>query len=131
MRLFAHIKANGIAMTAPVEQTLESDGSGRTSMAFLYARPGMGEAGEAKNGVRVVDLPAQTVLSIGFRGADSSDVAAEAVSQLRERAAELGGYEQAGPPRLLGYNSPFVPRSQRYFEVQIPLRPLSVTEAVR
>ncbi len=31
-------------------------------------------------------------------------------------------YTAAGPLRVTGYNSPFVPRDKNFFEVQIPLK---------
>jgi hypothetical protein len=31
-------------------------------------------------------------------------------------------YEQSGPVRVMGYNSPFVPRDRQFFEMQIPIR---------
>ena len=34
-------------------------------------------------------------------------------------------YEQVGAVRVMGYNSPFVPRDRQFFEVQIPIRELS------
>jgi hypothetical protein len=33
-------------------------------------------------------------------------------------------YEIAGPLRVMGYNSPFVPQEKNFFEVQIPLKPV-------
>jgi hypothetical protein len=33
-------------------------------------------------------------------------------------------YEASGDLRVLGYNSPMIPRNKRYFEVQIPVREL-------
>ena len=32
-------------------------------------------------------------------------------------------YERTGPVRVMGYNSPFVPRTRQFFEVQIPIKP--------
>jgi hypothetical protein len=33
-----------------------------------------------------------------------------------------GEYVSAGPMRIMGYNSPFVPRDRNFFEVQIPVK---------
>ena len=40
-----------------------------------------------------------------------------------------GKYEQSGPVRVMGYNSPFVARDRQFFEVQIPVREVSVLAA--
>jgi hypothetical protein len=29
---------------------------------------------------------------------------------------------ESGAPRLMGYNSPFVPKNKQFFELQIPIR---------
>lgn len=134
--LFNHITRNKIEMTAPVEMTYdrpdgEAGGGGGAggkpaalrprAMAFLYGRPDLGEAGEGGK-VEVVDVPAATAVSAGVRGAYTDD-------RLRKSAAKLEAwlkknadrYEPAGPPRYLGYNSPFVPPWSQYGEVQIPV----------
>jgi hypothetical protein len=38
-------------------------------------------------------------------------------------------YEQSGPVRVMGYNSPFMARDRQFFEVQIPVRELSALAA--
>jgi hypothetical protein len=38
-------------------------------------------------------------------------------------------YQQSGPVRVMGYNSPFVARDRQFFEVQIPVRELPVASA--
>lgn len=131
--LFRHIKKNNIAMTAPVEMTYTKTNQAK-SMAFLYGKPEIGEAGTAGN-VEVVDLPAKTVVSIGFRGrSDAKQLKKhEATLQqwLKENATD---WKADGDTRLLGYNSPFVPAPMRYNEVQIPVKaansPKSETQEV-
>lgn len=130
--LFQHIKRNEIAMTAPVEigysdrpslPNLE-ERQGAASMAFLYGDPAWGRAGvdEADPRVVVEDVPAMKVVSIAVRG-DYTDARLEkATSQLKHWLEAKGGeLRPAGPPRYLGYNSPFVPSFLRYGEVQIPV----------
>jgi len=51
----------------------------------------------------------------------------EAVSRAKQELtswleSHRGQYEANGPLRKMGYNSPFVPNQQSYFEVQIPVR---------
>jgi hypothetical protein len=126
--LFQHIKTAGISMTAPVEMTYQADGPpvGREqAMAFLYGEKNAGTAGR-KGTVDVVDVPAATVLSIGMRGGRSDAVLVGAEQRLRNWLAENKTlYEQSGAVRLMGYNSPFVPRDRQFYEVQIPIRELS------
>ena len=79
-------------------------------MAFLYERPDQGSAGTQGN-VTVVDLPAITVVSIGCRGSQTTEAIAKARAKLLEYLTERGGqYNVSGPMRVMGYNSPFVPR---------------------
>ncbi len=123
--LFGHIKSADIPMTAPVEMTYQVDGppAGRErAMAFLYENPETGSPGRQGN-VEVIDVPAATVLSIGVRGPRSDAVLAEAERMLRTWLEQnKTRYEQGGPIRVMGYNSPFVARDRQFFEVQMPIR---------
>lgn len=129
-RLFAHITANGIAMTAPVEVTYsrpsrEADERiKRESMAFLYGAPNLGKPA-TKSDVAVVDLPPARYLSMGLRGDWNSQAVAAAQQHLdRWMEAHADEYKVAGNLRMMGYNSPKVPVSKRYFEVELPIEPL-------
>ena len=118
MKLFNHIKRNDIAMTSPVQM----DGN-RESMAFLYATPDLGAPGvDPKDPAVVVeDIPETTVVSVALRGSYSKATAEKGIKQLREWLAGHPEWKEAGPPRTLGYNSPFVPSFLKYSEVQIPI----------
>ena len=92
-------------------------------MSFLYERIDQVTTGR-KGSVEVSDVPAMTVVSIGCRGSRSS----ASVNDARERLIKWlsdnhGKYTAAGPMRVMGYNSPFVPRDKNFFEVQIPVKP--------
>lgn len=124
--LFRHIESNGIAMTTPVQmdwQTRPGETAERpVRMAFLYGDPAIAPK-TTDRGVEVLEMPAQTVLSIGAIGDDRRD----RVEQMRARldaflAASGAAWVAAGPLRTMGYNSPMVPRDRRYFEVQLPVR---------
>jgi effector-binding domain-containing protein len=128
--LFEHITKNDISMTTPVVMdyqpgaaTAATDPAQPASMAFVYADTTLGTPG-VDGDVRVEDLPAITVVSIGVRGSyDDEAQFRVAIDQLRKWLADNADeYESAGVPRVLGYNSPFVPRFLRYGEVQIPIR---------
>lgn len=115
-------------MTAPVEMTYQKDGApvGREkSMAFLYGDRNTGSAGRTGN-VEVVDVPSHIVVSIGMRGDRSDAVLVQAEQRLRNWLEQnTNRYEQNGAVRVMGYNSPFIPRERQFFEVQIPIREVS------
>ena len=121
-RLLRHIQRRDVSMTAPVETTLAEDGRGGRAMAFLYGRPAQGAAGE-DGPVEVVDAAPLAAVSLGCRGPEVPEQVARGVEELERWLAARGdAWERAGPPRVLGYNSPFVPAARRYWEVQIPVR---------
>lgn len=123
--LFGHIKSEGIAMTAPVEMTFQKDGPpvGREqAMGFLYGNKNTGNAGR-KGNVDVIDVPATAAVSLGVRGGRSDEVLIQAERRLRKWLEEnKNRFEQVGAVRIMGYNSPFVPRDRQFYEVQIPIR---------
>lgn len=129
-KLFTHIKTNDIAMTAPVEMTFKPDGppvGQEQAMAFLYSSVELGQAGK-QGPVDVLDVPATTVVSIGVRGQRNEKLVARATDHLRSWLAEHAAYRQAGPVRIMGYNSPFVPADRQFFEVQIPVASVNAAE---
>ncbi len=132
MSLFNHIKSNEIPMTAPVEMTYDpgslADANKPTAMAFIYGQPTTGKPGD-QGKVHVLDLPPQIVVSIGVRGSYNSSNLKAAMEKLNAfLAIEPRRYKVAGPPRYLGYNSPFVPWFMRFGEVQLPV--VEVSESV-
>ena len=116
--LFNHIKENEIAMTAPVEMTMD-DGMQMRDMAFLYEKTTQGAAGKASD-VAVLDLESRKVLSIGIRGRRNASDLERARKALQQRLDESGA-KAAGPWRVLGYNSPMVPQEQQFWELQVPI----------
>lgn len=123
--LFKHIQRNDIPMTAPVEMEYEAGAADPepVSMAFLYRTPTVGKTGIDQD-VAVVDLPAMTVLSVGVRGRYSASTYQKGLKKLQDYlTANPGRYDVAGPPRVLGYNSPFIIWFLRYSEIQLPVKP--------
>lgn len=120
MTLFRHIKKNGIPMTAPVEMKLDSENKqslDMEQMAFLYQNQSVGKTGANGEEVDVRDTPAAEAISYAWQGPRSQVTKArEAVdaelTKLNRRAKEY---------RLLGYNSPFVPRNKQTHELQAVL----------
>jgi len=116
-RLFKHISRNKIPMTAPVEMKLDESGSAdMEEMAFLYQSPEVGKTGSDGELVEVRDMPAQSALSYAWQGARNKATTAKARAaidaELAKQKLKAKGY------RLLGYNSPFVPRSKQTHELQ-------------
>jgi uncharacterized surface protein with fasciclin (FAS1) repeats len=122
MKLFGHIKSNNISMTAPVEMQIDKATGERQSMAFLYANKSIGQTGIQNSGVAVVDELPQDYLSIGLSGRESSELIKDAVAQLKAWLSKNPNYSSEGEARLLGYNSPMIPSSKRFWEVQIPIK---------
>lgn len=125
--LFNHIKNNKISMTAPVEMTYESDPVVQepqpVAMAFMYRDQQLTPTTRDSN-IQVVDLPPSTVLSITVRGSYQRSFK-EGLAALRNWLAQNPDrYEITGPPRFMGYNSPFVPWFLRIGEAQLPVKPL-------
>lgn len=126
--LFRHIESNGIAMTTPVQMDWGKP-AGQSAerpllMAFLYGDPTITPQHTA-DGVEVVEVPALTVLSIGAIGDDRRDRVDELHARLLAFvAAHQDTWQVAGALRTMGYNSPMVSRDRRYFEVQLPVRPV-------
>jgi hypothetical protein len=124
--LFRHIKENNIQMTAPVEMDYGNPTAGKSaerSMSFLYPTADRGATGK-QGWVDVSDVPAMTVVSIGCRGSQTAASIAAARQKLIDYLAKVKAeYAIAGSMRVMGYNSPFVPRDKNFFEVQIPVKP--------
>jgi len=122
--LFNHIKSNKIEMTAPVEMRFDEANQGyrQVDMAFLYGAPDWGRLGDAGQGVMVQDVPEMSTVAIGLTGDfdPNSSIYIEALESWLARNAT--NYERDGQVRVMGYNSPFVWKSQRFFEIEIPVR---------
>lgn len=128
--LFNHIKSAEIAMTAPVEMTLNDEGqpAKKSSMAFLYRSTTQGKPGK-KGSVDVIDVPAHEALVIGLRGWNNPERIKEARQLLQQWLDEHAEeFAADGPFRVCGYNSPFVPDQQQFTEVTIPVRRLKDAE---
>ncbi len=125
--LFAHIKSNDIAMTAPVDMGYSAaDPSGEpdamSSMAFLYRTTELGQVG-SDGLVRIEDVPPATYASTGVRGRYTQKRFQRGLERVEAWLASQEGWTPAGPPRYLGYNGPFTPWFWRYGEVQVPVAP--------
>lgn len=121
MDLFDHISTNDISMTAPVDMSLSAEDGDRDQMSFYYGSAKIGSPGR-QGGVEVVDTTPLTAVSVSVRGGYSDSNFEEAVTVLERWLEENGDrWAKAGEPRILGYNSPFIPWFLKLSEVQIPV----------
>lgn len=126
--LFQHIKRNDIAMTAPVQMDYKKDQKNEASMAFLYRNTELGSLGEdPKDGsVEIIEVPEHQVVSIGVRGRMNETKVQAAKVKLEKWLKANPEFKAKGPLRKMGYNSPFMPNSRAYFEVQFPVEKVDV-----
>ncbi len=130
MTLFKHIRSQDVAMTAPVVMTHDTAmvHDAPEAMAFLYRQVTQNSAGQFGS-VDVQDNPALTVVSVGLLGPYRTDRQREALTDLHDWLAKHPEWVAAGPPRVLGYNSPFMAGKKKYCEVQLPIRSATVEAA--
>lgn len=120
MTLFRHIKNNDIPMTAPVEMKLDADekeSPDMEQMGFLYQNQSVGKTGADGEEIEVRDVPAAEAISYAWQGPRSNVAMARTAvdAELTKRNRKAKSY------RLLGYNSPFVPRAKQTHELQAVL----------
>lgn len=120
--LFQHITSNNIAMTTPVEARYDMNGS-QAEVSFLYSTPQI-QPQQVQSNVEVTETSPMTVVSIGIKGAYSWENYEIHLQQLKEWLEQHPEYQRIGSPRRLLYNSPRVPESLKYSEVQIPITKL-------
>ena len=135
MTLFDHIKSKDIPMTSPVVmgypvEVLKSPSELKkpVGMAFLYRDTDTGVAAKGEK-VEVRDIPATTVVSVGMRGAYTQARFREGIVKLSEYLDKNPDWEVVGSPRVLAYNSPFLPWWKKYSEVQVPVRSVDQQES--
>lgn len=112
-RLFDYINERDISMTVPVEGGID-----RAEMRF-YAGEGA-EALEHSDTVRVVEVPARRVVSIGGKGAYTEENVNAALARLEQWLGQHG-WAEAGAPYAVYWNGPFTPWFLKRFEVHIPV----------
>ncbi len=121
-KLFNHIKAADIPMTAPVEMAMNESDTGllRAEMAFLYQDQTVGKPGAAGEEIEVRDVPGAKVFSYAWQGKDTKANIAKARDALQatltQRNLTPSGF------RLLGYNGPSTPDEKKTWELQALLK---------
>jgi hypothetical protein len=140
--LFNHIKRRNIEMTSPVEMDYTgylarkkaSDNERwperKNTMSFLYRTPELGEKGTDERDARVeiIDTEPLTVVSIGLQGDYGLSALDKGLEQLERWLAASEHWELAGEARALYYNGPDVRARDRWAEIQLPIRPRTLSK---
>jgi hypothetical protein len=86
-------------------------------MHFVLERPVLDEL-KNEGAVVVADMPTMRVLSIAFQGQFSADALEQVEKKLAAEIESRKDLTVVGPYRVLGYNSPFVPKDKAFWEIQ-------------
>jgi hypothetical protein len=114
-------REQSIAMTAPVEQTLQDDGG---YMAFtMPAEHALEDLPQPDDdAVSLHAVPARTVAAISFSGWATSGKVEAMTGELLD-TLEQHGIEPQGPPSLNQYNPPWTPPWKRRNEIVVEIAP--------
>ena len=116
----AQSKSHKIDMTAPV--TSQATGTGEYTVRFIMPSEWTMETLPVPNDARVklVEVPRHQMAAARWIGGDSQDIRANAQAYLSEWATAQG-YTITGEATWAGYDGPMTPRSQRRFEIMLPV----------
>ena len=128
MRCFAYLSKQQHEMTAPVimdyrktDPSADANSGDVARMHFVLQDMSLDEP-KQDGPVLVADLAETRVLSIAVQGEMTDRALQDARKALEAEAASRANISVAGPMRVLGYNSPMVPRQKRFWEVQLPIK---------
>ncbi|MBL9189462.1 MAG: heme-binding protein [Opitutaceae bacterium] len=116
--LFNYISTHDIAMTTPVEATIDG-----AAMYFWVAESEQAKVAGDSAGVEVVKIPERRVASLGTRGSYSAANFAKARDELLAWIATRTDVAPGGPAYAVYWNGPFVPGFLKRFEVHVPVVP--------
>lgn len=133
MHCFAYLAKNKHEMTAPVIVDYKSKSNapeepaadiGFVDVARMHFILDDASLDQPKQDgpVTVADMARMRVLSIACQGEMSAAKLDEAERKLEAEIARRQATVAAGPKRVLGYNSPMVPKGKTYWEVQVPIK---------
>jgi hypothetical protein len=133
MRCFIYLTKHKHEMTAPVimdykrrepsdkpQAIANFDAMDINRMHFVLERPLLDEP-KSEGAVVVADIPTLRVLSLAFQGQMSANTREQAEKKLAAEIESRKDLTVIGPYRVLGYNSPFVPKDKAFWEIQIPV----------
>jgi len=141
MRCFGYLTKHKHEMTAPVIMDFKRreptdkpkaianfDAMEINRMHFVLERPLLDEP-KSEGAVVVADIPTMRVLSIAFQGQLSADTREHAEKKLAAEIEKRKNLKVNGPYRVLGYNSPFVPKDKAFWEIQVPITDVKLDAA--
>jgi len=141
MRCFTYLTKHKHEMTAPVIMDYNRrepsdkpnvianfDAMDIKRMHFVLQRPLLDEP-KNEGAVVVADMPTLRVLSIAFQGQLSANTREQAEKKLAAEIESRKDLTVVGPYRVLGYNSPFVPKDKAFWEIQVPITDVKLDEA--
>ena len=115
--LFRYISEHGIAMTTPVEATIDD-----AAMMFWVAPSEVDKVAGSKDGVEVIEIPERTVAVRGGKGGYSASNYRKTLAALQDWLADQPGWQPAGEPYGVFWNGPFTPWFLKSYEVHIPVQ---------
>ena len=112
--------AQKIAMTAPVTSAPSNDGE--FIVRFIMPSEWTMDTLPVPNSDRVIltEVPQHTMAAIRYVGKDSAKIRSEAEADLTERLTSEG-FTVTGSAVWAGYDGPMTPRSQRRYEIMLPV----------
>ncbi len=113
--LFDYIREHDVSMTVPVEGHLA-----RAEMRF-YAESDASRELRSTETVRLSEVPARRVASLGGRGSYSESNLLETRDALQSWLAGQGQWVPVGEPYAVYWNGPFTPWFMKRYEVHIPV----------
>ncbi len=133
MRCFTYLNKQKHEMTAPVIMNYKHRGKPETSnenrdfqemdvarMHFILGSPSLDEP-KRDGAVVVADMSKLQVLSVAVQGPLSDEVLKESEQRLANEINARKNLKIVGPYRVLGYNSPLIPKDKAFWEIQVPI----------
>jgi hypothetical protein len=118
--LFRYISDHNIAMTTPVEATIDD-----AAMMFWVAPSETDKVAGSKNGVEVIEVPERTVAVRGAKGGYNESNYHETRQELERWLAEQTDWRATAEPYGVYWNGPFTPWFLKTYEVHIPVERIS------
>jgi len=116
----AQPKSQKIDMTSPV--TSQATGKGEYTVRFIMPTEWTMEALPIPNDSRIklVEVPRHQMAAVRWIGGDNEEIRTNAEAYLKDWTIEHG-YTISGPATWAGYDGPMTPRSQRRYEIMLPV----------
>ena len=123
MKLFRYISANDVKMTTPVSVDVDEG-----TMRFFVGTKDQKKGLENTETVKVVEIPARTVVSIAYRGGYHERNYTKHVSRLTKWLETNPSWEAAGEPVAVYWNGPMMPSAMKHAVVMIPVKAVPSSE---